>query len=163
MRLCSSGTHDNPGILSYPIGALLPQSHAMALLDNILEVNENAMIVELVVREDGLFSRPDRTVPAWVGLEYMAQAIAAYCGYQKKCRGEEIELGFLLGTRHYKSSVDHFCCGMQLKVRAEKIIDAPNEMMVFSCSITGEGVEAHSTINVLVPQNSKKFLAEKGI
>ncbi len=163
MHPCSSGTHDNPGIFPYPIEALLPQSHSMVLLDSMLEVGENHIVVELVVREDGLFSGPDRTVPTWVGLEYMAQAIAAYSGYHKKCLGEEIELGFLLGTRHYQCSADHFHCGTRLTVRAEKIIEAANDMSVFCCSIEGGNIKASSTLNVLLPTDSKKFLAGKGI
>lgn len=163
MRLCSSGTHNNPGIISYPIATLLPQSHAMVLLDRIIEVGEDYVVVELSVRDDGLFSDSDHTVPAWVGLEYMAQAIAAYSGYHKKCQGEEIQLGFLLGTRQFQCSVDHFDCGALLKVRAEKIIEAANDMSVFYCNIEGDNINASSTLNVLLPTDSKQFLAGKGI
>ena len=108
----------------YPIASLLPQSQGMVLLDRVVEVSEDAIIVELTVRDDGLFSSSDHSVPAWVGLEYMAQAIAAFSGYHRKCRGEDIVLGFLLGTRHYQCSVGCFPCGTHLRVRAEKIIEA---------------------------------------
>ncbi|QPK65620.1 3-hydroxylacyl-ACP dehydratase [Methylomonas sp. LL1] len=135
----------------------------MVLLDRMLEVGDDHIVVELTVREDGLFSRSDHTVPAWVGLEYMAQAIAAFSGYHRKCLGQEIELGFLLGTRHYQCSVDHFDCGVHLKVRAEKIIEAANDMSVFACDIKGDSIHATSTLNVLLPKDSKEFLAGKGI
>lgn len=163
MCLCSSGTHDNPAEIPYPIESLLPQSRAMVLLDRILDVGEDYIVVELAVRDDGLFSTPDHAVPAWVGLEYMAQAIAAFSGYHKKCRGEDIQLGFLLGTRQYQCSVDRFSCGTYLTVRAEKIIEAANDMSVFVCSLEGDNINATSTLNVLLPQDSKKFLAGKGI
>jgi predicted hotdog family 3-hydroxylacyl-ACP dehydratase len=93
----------------------------------------------------------------------MAQAIAAFSGYHRKCRGEEIGLGFLLGTRHYHCSVGHFPCGTQLRVRAEKIIDAANDMSVFGCALEGGNIRADSKLNVLLPKDSKKFLAGKGI
>jgi len=160
---CSSGVPDHPTPFPYPVEALLPQSESMALLDRVVEAGENHIVVELRVREDGLFSQPDHTVPAWVGLEYMAQAIAAYSGYQRKLRGEEIGVGFLLGTRHYQCSVGSFPCGTRLRVRAEKIIDAANDMSMFGCAIEGDGIRADSNINVLLPQDAKKFLAEKGI
>jgi len=115
------------------------------------------------VREDGLFSYSDHTVPAWVGLEYMAQAVAAYSGYHRKLKGQAIELGFLLGTRFYECSVDHFNCGDRLTVRAEKIIEAANDMSVFNCTIEGEGISASSALNVLLPQDSQKFLSGKGL
>jgi predicted hotdog family 3-hydroxylacyl-ACP dehydratase len=163
MYLWSLATPDNPTDFPYPVEALLPQSHSMVLLDSVMEIGKDHIIVELKVRDDGLFSSPDHTVPAWVGLEYMAQTIAAFSGYNRKCRGEEIGLGFLLGTRHYQCSVDSFPCGTQLRVRAEKIIEAANEMSVFGCTIEGENINATSQLNVLLPQDSTKFLAGKGI
>ncbi len=163
MCLCSLATPKNPAIFPYPISALLPQSQGMVLLDRVVEVSEDSIVVELTVRDDGLFSGPDHTVPAWVGLEYMAQAIAAFSGYHRKCRGEEIVLGFLLGTRHYQCSVGSFPCGTHLRVRAEKIIEAANEMSVFACTIEADAINATAQLNVLLPQNSKKFLAGKGI
>lgn len=160
---CSLATPDKPAVLPYPIETLLPQSLDMILLDRVVEIGEEHIVVELKVRDDGLFSSPEHTVPAWVGLEYMAQSIAAFSGYHKKCRGEEIVLGFLLGSRHYHCSVGSFPCGAQLRVRAEKIIEAANEMSVFACVIEGDNINATAQLNVLLPQNSKKFLAGKGL
>lgn len=160
---CSSDIPDYPTHIPYPVEALLPQSHAMVLLDRVVEAGEEHIVVELSVRDDGLFSSPGHAVPAWVGLEYMAQAIAAYSGYHRKCRGEAIGLGFLLGTRHYHCSVGCFPCGTLLRVRAEKIIEAANEMCVFACVIEGDNIHASSNLNVLLPKDSKKFLAGKGI
>jgi predicted hotdog family 3-hydroxylacyl-ACP dehydratase len=163
MCLWSLATPDNPTDFPYPIETLLPQSHSMVLLDSVVEIGKDHIVVELKVRDDGLFSSPDQTVPACVGLEYMAQAIAAFSGYNRKCRGEEIGLGFLLGTRHYQCSVESFPCGTRLRVRAEKIIEAANEMSVFGCTIEGDNINATSQLNVLLPQNSEQFLAGKGI
>jgi predicted hotdog family 3-hydroxylacyl-ACP dehydratase len=135
----------------------------MVLLDRVLEVGDSHIFVELKVREDKLFSSPDHSVPAWLGLEYMAQAIAAYSGYQRKCRGEAIGLGFLLGTRYFECSVGSFPSGARLTVKAEKIIEAANDMSVFDCLLEGPNISARSKLNVLLPQDSQKFLAGKGI
>jgi len=160
---CLSDVPEQSGDFPYPVEALLPQSQAMCLLDRVLEAGEDHVVIELTVRDDGLFSTPDHKVPAWVGLEYMAQAIAAYSGYQRKCRGEGIGLGFLLGTRHYRCSVDSFPCGTSLRVRAEKVFDAANDMSVFNCTLEGLNIHANSTLNVLSPKDSKQFLAGKGL
>ena len=53
---------------------------------------------ELVVPEAGLFVE-DGQVPAWVGIEYMAQAIAAWAGCRARAAGKPPQLGFLLGSR----------------------------------------------------------------
>ena len=160
---CSSGNPDNSADFPYSVEALVPQSQGMVLLDRVLEVGESHIVVELSVREDGLFSKLDQTVPGWVGLEYMAQAIAAFSGYNRKLLGEAIGLGFLLGTRHYQCSVASFPCGTSLRVRAEKIIEAANDMSVFNCEIHGDNISATAKLNVLLPEDSKKFLAGKGI
>ena len=147
----------------YPVAELLPQSKQMVLIDNVITANENAIVVELTVRDDGLFSNESRTVPAWVGMEYMAQAVAAFSGYQRKRNGLDIDLGFLLGTRYYQCSVGQFSCGSKLTIRAEKIIEAANDMVVFDCHLQGQNIEAHAKLNLLMPQDSKQFLSEKGI
>jgi predicted hotdog family 3-hydroxylacyl-ACP dehydratase len=153
----------SPPTLDYRIAELLPQSGGMVLLDRVLDAGENHLTAELTVREDGLFSGPDHTVPAWVGMEYMAQTVAAYSGYQRKLRGQAIELGFLLGTRYYQCSVGGFPCGILLCVRVEKAMQGANGMSVFDCSIEGENISASSTINVMMPQDVNKFLAGKGL
>jgi len=160
---CSSGVPDVLAEFPYAVETLLPQSDRMVLIDRVIEAGEGYIVVELTVRDDGLFSDSDRTVPAWVGLEYMAQAVAAYSGYQRKRQGLEIDLGFLLGTRYYQCSTGSFACGTRLRVRAEKIIEAANDMVVFDCCLEGDEIEAKSKLNLLMPQDSKKFLAEKGI
>lgn len=159
----SSDVPDPPPSFPYAVAELLPQSGSMVLVDRVLEAGEDHIVVGLRVREDGLFSGLDRTVPAWVGLEYMAQAIAAFSGYHRKRRGEAIGLGFLLGTRHYECSAGSFPCGASLRVRAEKIIEGANDMAVFDCAIEGGGIRAASKLNVLLPKDSRKFLAEKGL
>lgn len=159
----SSGVANRTGNCPYAVDTLLPQSGQMVLIDSIVEAGSDFIVVDLAVSDDGLFSDENHTVPAWIGLEYMAQAVAAYSGYQRKLKGQEIDLGFLLGTRFYECSVGHFICGERLSVRAEKIIEAANDMVVFDCTLSGKRVQARSKLNLLMPQDSKKFLAGKGI
>lgn len=160
---CSSGVPESSADFPYAVETLVPQSQRMVLVDKVVEAGEAHIVVELSGRDDGLFSGPDHTVPAWVGLEYMAQAVAAFSGYQRKRRGQEIDLGFLLGTRYYECSVGQFICGTRLTVRAEKIIEAANDMVVFDCHLQGDQIQATAKLNLLMPQDSKKFLAGKGI
>jgi predicted hotdog family 3-hydroxylacyl-ACP dehydratase len=149
--------------MHYRIEELLPHAGNMVLLDEVLEVGVDYIVTGLSVRDDGLFSGPDRTVPAWVGIEYMAQTVAAFSGYLRKCQGLEIDLGFLLGTRYYECSVGHFACGAKLRVHAEKIMDGANDMSVFDCRIEGENIHAGAKLNLLLPKDSSVFLAGKGI
>jgi predicted hotdog family 3-hydroxylacyl-ACP dehydratase len=149
--------------LRFAVAELLPHAGDMVLLDEVLEVGEDYIVTGLAVRNDGLFLWPDHTVPAWVGLEYMAQTVAAFSGYWRKRQGQAIDLGFLLGTRYYECSVSHFCRGSQLRVRAEKVMDGNNDMSVFDCRLEGENVYAQAKLNLLLPRDSSVYLAGKGL
>jgi len=131
------------------IAELIPHSGKMVLLDRIISCDNNSLSAELVVRNDG-FPGNDKTVPAWVGIEYMAQAVAAYAGVIAKRAGEPIKLGFLLGTRRYNSNVAEFKVGSALTVRVEKIIQN-DHLGAFECMIQGIGVAVSANLNVYQP------------
>lgn len=131
------------------IAELIPHSGRMVLLDRIINVDEHCLTAELTVRNDGLFG-DDKTVPAYVGIEYMAQAIAAYAGIQAKHAGEPIKLGFLLGTRCYTSNIGSFAVGTLLAIQVTKIIQ-DDKLGVFDCKIYATGIEITANITVYQP------------
>jgi predicted hotdog family 3-hydroxylacyl-ACP dehydratase len=133
------------------IAELIPHSGKMVLLDRIIECDELSLSAELIVRDDGLLGN-DRTVPAWAGIEYMAQTVAAYAGVMAKRAGEPIKLGFLLGTRRYSSNVAEFMVGSRLTVQAKKVIQE-DTLGVFDCRIYGINHESHQGIDVEVSAN----------
>lgn len=144
----------------YPAEELVPHSGDMVLLDEVVGVGEETLTATLRVREDGIFDRDGR-VPAYVGIEYMAQAVAAFSGYWAKQVGEEVRLGFLLGTRKFFSSIDSFRCGDQLSIDVERLLQAENGMATFECRISGEGVEQSARLNVFQPENIEEYLKGK--
>jgi predicted hotdog family 3-hydroxylacyl-ACP dehydratase len=131
------------------VAELIPHSGKMVWLDRIIDCDDNALSAECIVRDDGLLG-DSKTVPAWVGIEYMAQAIAAYAGVMAKRAGRPVKPGFLLGTRRYSSTVAEFKAGSTLTVRVEKIIQN-NNMAAFECKIQGDGVEVSANLNVYQP------------
>lgn len=128
------------------IAELMPHSGKMLLLDRIIGLGDNFLKAELLVRADGLLG-DDQSVPAWAGIEYMAQAVAAYAGVIAKQAGEPIKLGFLLGTRRYSSNVAEFRVGALLTVRVELMLQNDN-LGVFDCSIQGADIEVNANLNV---------------
>ena len=131
------------------VAELIPHSGKMVWLDRIVDCDDNSLSAEFVVRDDGLLGN-DETVPAWAGIEYMAQAIAAYAGMMAKRAGEPVKPGFLLGTRRYSSNVAEFKVGSTLTVRVKKIIQ-DNNLAAFECKIQGDGVEVSANLNVYQP------------
>ena len=131
------------------VAGLIPHSGKMVLLDRIIDCDDNSLSAEWVVRDDGLLGN-DKTIPAWAGIEYMAQAIAAYAGMMAKREGKPVKPGFLLGTRRYSSNVADFKTGSTLTVRVKKIIQ-DNNLGAFECRIKGDGIEVTANLNVYQP------------
>lgn len=131
------------------VNDFIPHSGSMALLDRIVNFDDQGLTAELVVRGDGLLG-DDQSVPAWAGIEYMAQTVAAYVGVKAKQAHESIRMGFLLGTRRYSSNVAVFKVGAALTIRVEKIIQ-DDGLGVFDCRIEGDGIEITANLNVYQP------------
>jgi predicted hotdog family 3-hydroxylacyl-ACP dehydratase len=130
----------------FEVAELLPHAGGMIWVDKVLAWDEKSVTAELTVRAGPLFGDND-TVPAWAGIEYMAQTIGLYAGLHAKRAGEPIRLGFLLGTRRFESSVPGFRVGSVLTVGAEKIIQ-DGHLSVFDCRITGDHVKVSAVLNV---------------
>lgn len=142
------------------IADLLPHDGNMVLIDELVEEREGGVTARLWVRSDGLFDRDGR-VPAWVGIEYMAQTIGVYAGLQAKRAGNPVKLGFLLGTRRYQSNCADFRCGENLQVCVNEVLQGGNGLSVFECSITGNDITISASLNVYQPIDAHVFLKEE--
>lgn len=131
------------------IADLIPHTGQMIFLDRVISFDPSSLSAELVVRDDCLLG-DSKTVPSWTGIEYMAQAIAAYAGIQSKQAGEPIKLGFLLGTRRYLTNISCFNVGTRLTITVTKIIQ-DDKLSVFDCKIYGEDIEISANLNVFQP------------
>ena len=137
---------------------LVPHAGPMSLLDRLIAVEGERLSAEVVVPADGLFSH-DGGVGAWVGIEYMAQAVAAWAGWQSRQAGEAPRIGLLLGTRRYRCSVARFAAGQRLQVDIERGYQADNGLGQFDCRIQAEGVEvASALLTVFGPKDPSAFL-----
>jgi predicted hotdog family 3-hydroxylacyl-ACP dehydratase len=121
-----------------PIGELLPHSGPMILLDRLLFQGVDFLEAEVCVRADSLFVRQG-IVPAWVGVEYMAQTCACFAGLEARAQGRAAQVGFLLGTRDYRTTVAGFEVGATLSVRACPVHREAGGLSVVECRISRAG------------------------
>ncbi|MBT4522690.1 MAG: 3-hydroxylacyl-ACP dehydratase [Halieaceae bacterium] len=142
---------------SIPIEQLLSHAKPMLLLDSLLHSGQDYIVCGLQVRADGLFNTNDR-VPALMGIEYMAQTIAAFAGLKAIERGGEPKMGFLLGTRKFTSNVAEFPCKILLSVKAHRAVQGSDGMAAFECTVEGESVRQTATLTVYEPSNPEQFL-----
>lgn len=78
------------------LATLTPHGGESLLLDRILHHDADSTIARVVVGSRSGLLRDDGSVPAWLVVEYMAQAIAVHEGFAARDEGRSLELGFLV-------------------------------------------------------------------
>jgi predicted hotdog family 3-hydroxylacyl-ACP dehydratase len=142
------------------IKTLVPHSGTMSLLDTLLAADAETLSARVVIGPQTLFC-VDGEVGAWVGVEYMAQAVAAHAGYRARLRGNPVRVGFLLGTRRYTCAVPAFAAGSTLDIHVRCALQGETGLGAFDCRIVdaAHGTElANATITVFQPENVEEFL-----
>lgn len=142
------------------IRTLVPHEGTMSLLGRLLAVDDETLCAQVAITSETLFC-VDGEVGAWVGVEYMAQAVAAFAGYGALQRGEQVKVGFLLGTRRYEARVSGFAAGTVLNVHVRRELQGENGLGAFACRIedaASGGELATATITVFQPANVNEFL-----
>ncbi|WMD22894.1 hotdog family protein [Achromobacter seleniivolatilans] len=145
----------------WPISSLLPHAGNMILIDEVCGYDADSLTARAVVRP-GPYSLPDDTLPPWLGMEFMAQAVGAWAGCHARLGGEEVKLGFLLGTRRYECHADTLPVGTVLTIRVERgLIDASG-MSVFECELRdATRLLAQARLNVYQPKDPTAFIQEE--
>lgn len=145
-----------------PIEALLPHAAPMVLLDRCLKVSVDSFEAEVTLNKQSPFC-VDGHVGAWVGVEYMAQAIAAFAGAEAVAAGREVKVGFLLGSRRYESKVPAFSAGSSLRVAVKKLLHEDNGVGALECKIYIDGASepaVEANLNVYQVADLGAFLKE---
>ena len=142
---------------------VVPHSKDMLFLDEILEYDDTSIKTRVIIRRDMLFYLEGKGVPAWVGLEFLAQSIAAISGIHAQLKNEPVKLGLLVGSRKTVCHVPFFQYDQSLLIKTALQWDG-GELAVFEGEILDEQTEAQlleSAINVFQPDNFKAYLDEK--
>lgn len=144
-----------------PAAACTPHRAGMLLIDTMLDAEGEVARSETTIRADNIFFEPGRGVPAYVGFEFMAQTINAFDGWRRVERGIEPTIGFLLGCRSYRATLDHFVEGARYVTEVKSLLKNPeDEMVSFDCRImdaAGE-VVASAIVNAYRPHDPEAFL-----
>jgi predicted hotdog family 3-hydroxylacyl-ACP dehydratase len=141
----------------WTIDQLLPHAGRMILLDRVVEWDAERIVCERVVRRGDPFVEASG-LPAWAGVELMAQTIAAWNGCQVLAAGDSVRPGFLLGTRTYRADVDVFEPGAKLTIEAVRSFHDEDGMGAFTCRIDAPGMHAEARLTVFSPPDPTPFL-----
>lgn len=138
----------------FRIDEVLPHEGRLLLLDELVEYGPDHVICAVTVRADTQFCEAGRGVPAWVGLEYMAQTMCAYSGIDEARAGQKPSIGLLLGSRRYLSEVEWFPLGARLIIRADLLLRDESDLVAFDCTIhDGTRVLARGDVKAIRPKD----------
>lgn len=128
-----------------PVAAYLPHDAPMVLLDTVIDVDDERAHCQVTLTRDGVlapFFNADGELPAWFGIEIMAQTIGVWSGWHKQqhqaesCQGKKPRPGMLLGGRGYRCKQERFPAGATLDVhirllmRDEKIGSFDGDILI---------------------------------
>jgi len=120
----------------------------MIFLDEIIESGPNFLVAGVHIRPGIPYFEESRGVPAWTGLEYMAQAVAAFAGIRARADNRPIALGMLIGCRQYSSKIPSFAPGTRIEVRIQELASVDNGLGSFDCTLTASDCIAEGRIAV---------------
>lgn len=135
---------------------ILPHKAPMVLIDSLVSVGDDSVHCRATIERENLFFDPAiNAVPGWVGLEIMAQSVAAWAGFHAQKANLPPQVGFLLGSRRYQAQRASFLGGQTLDIKAEKVLENAG-MAVFDCTIFIDDEEvARAQLNTYVPSQDK--------
>lgn len=133
-----------------PVAELLPHAGRAVLIDAVLDNTDTDITVTAEVTSDHPFFVAGHGVPAWVGIEMMAQAFAVHAGLSDGGGSHAPRSGMLLGTRHYHARVAWFAEGSRLVIHAARGFVHDSGMAACECRIESETrLLAEATIIIL--------------
>jgi predicted hotdog family 3-hydroxylacyl-ACP dehydratase len=139
-----------------PASAFLLHRDPMLLLDRLVESRDDYTMCEWQVIAGNPFVLPSLGTPAHIGVEFMAQCIGVHAGARARVDGFGPPLGFLLGTRHYKSSASWFGEGTICQVTCKELIRDSTGMGSYDCSILLQDVPiAEARLSVLEKERGR--------
>ncbi|MFT6984729.1 MAG: putative hotdog family 3-hydroxylacyl-ACP dehydratase [Psychromonas sp.] len=145
------------------IASLVPHQAPMLLIDKLIAVDELTIHCQVNIGAEGLFfDKQINGVPAWVGIEFMAQTVAAWSGYHAWLQDMPAPIGFLLGSRRYTTECEVYTQGALLDIYAQQLMESEG-MTAFLCRIECAGKElATAQLNAFVPSQDKLDKMLKG-
>jgi predicted hotdog family 3-hydroxylacyl-ACP dehydratase len=145
------------------IETILPHRGTMLLLDSVSTCTDETLSAFASVRADAWYADADGAMPAWIGIELMAQAIAAHVALLSMRAGGRARPGVLLGSRRYEAHVPVFATGVHLRIEAKELLRGEEGHGAYECAIYhdedhGSVCCAEAVIKVYQPADFQSFI-----
>jgi predicted hotdog family 3-hydroxylacyl-ACP dehydratase len=113
---------------------LVPHAAPMLLVTDVLRHADDETACAVAIAEQVMFVEDDGSVPAWFGLEYMAQCIAVHAALSGDRKGPP-PLGFLVSARGLQLHCARFEPAQTLEAVARKLWVGSGGLASFACSL----------------------------
>lgn len=138
----------------------LPHQPPMRLIEFIASSSDlRVTTLTRITTESTFYSADAGGVPAWVGLEYLAQTAAVWVGLDDVRHGRRVDPAFLISARQYTANEPVFAAGQDLlaEVKVEMI---EQDIVAFSGQITGanDRVMANAFFTAYRPEDVWSYL-----
>ena len=162
MNLPLTPAHTDPVLAKQNVANYLPHREPMILIDRILAYCDDNLLSETVISpSSAYFDAATQQVPNYVGIEYMAQTIAALAGVEAKANNLPICIGFLLGSRKLEMHINGFELGASYFTRVTRLYQEDTGLAVFDCQILHKDqVVASANVNVFQPQDAQAYISQ---
>lgn len=138
---------------------LLPHRAPMLLLNSTVDYGADfAQALVHIDEHTHFFDHALGGVPAWVGMEYMAQTIGIWAGHQHLSQNKPVQAGFLLGSRRYTCNVAVFPVGCTLQLSAKPVYTDDSGIGAFDCTILSDNIVATAQIKAFRPEHPQDFV-----
>jgi predicted hotdog family 3-hydroxylacyl-ACP dehydratase len=142
-----------------PIEAIIPHRGSMLLIDAVDTFGEETLSARASVDSHAWYADADGAMPAWIGVELMAQAIAAHVALLAMRGGGHARPGVLLGSRSYKALLPTFAAGACLSIRVLELLRSEEGHGAYECTIHhGDVCCAEAVIKVFQPPDFQSFI-----
>ena len=116
--------------------SIIPHRDRMLLLDRVssYDLEGRSIEAEYQITENCIFyDYAEQGVPSWVGFEFMAQAICAFCGIRDKMMGVPQKKGFILAVSQLQAGLPFFKAGSIISIKTREV-----ERLYPVCVLEGE-------------------------
>ncbi|MGS0679930.1 ApeP family dehydratase [Shewanella sp. 125m-7] len=153
---------DSNTLTEQDVADFIPHRQPMILIDQLLSHSHDSLLTQTNISATSpYFDSNLNGVPNYVGIEYMAQSIAALAGVEAHLRDDIIRVGFLLGSRKLKMHISQFELGQSYQTKVTRLYQEESGLAVFDCQILhNQAVVAEANVNVFQPQDAQAYIAE---
>lgn len=142
------------------VSAYIPHRPPMQLIETIDSFTDmQVRTITHITPEAGFYDAEAGGVPAWVGLEYMAQTAAVWIGLDDESHGRAIEPAFLVSSRHFAAHMPVFSNGERLIIEVNVQL-MESDVVAFNGNICGRDgtLYAEALFTAYRPENVWDYL-----